>query len=383
MSTNPTTEHRTHYQPPPGRAAVREVDDGADGLFRVRMPIASTGEVRNEDDDPLTRDEIEGMAEQLDSRTVGVFIDHGRNDDVAGSRYSAIEKAGTWDAGDLEQRDGVTELVADAVLMDPKSLPDETGSLREALSRMKSQIERDIPLAASIGWQADDDAPGGVDLVEASIVGIPADPRAVGQESGAEVAARAVEAAKRTDSSTRSLPFGFRAPIEEDEPTDAERAAEALELLEHLAEFHNVDEYPKRDRRRGWSDRAAPLSAPDPTPPERIQVLEDVLEAFGSKRTPPALENRLDELTGSYTHQRAERKEVLRDLRTIRDNADEYAKPTCWIVGSRGSVEYPVGMSHAEGEERITEAVDELRDLLPGSVDDSPDPTFSFAGGGD
>lgn len=381
MSTNSTPTHRTHYQPSPGRADVREVDDSDDGLFRVRMPIASTGEVRNEGDEPLAPETIDGMAQQLDSRSVGVFIDHGRNDDVGGSRYSAVEKAGVWDAGEVEQRAGETELVADAVLMDPETLPGETGPLRQALSVLKSQIERDIPLAASIGWNEDDSKPGGVDLWEASIVGIPADPRTVSGEAGVEVAARAVEAARQTQPTDASPAFGFRAPVEADEPTDAERAAEALDLLASLAEFHDIDEFPKHDRRRSSADPNALMSAPEPTPPEHIQALKDVLEAFGSTRTPSVLEKRLDDLTGSYTHQRTDRKEVLRSLRTLRDNADEYAKPTYVIAGSRGSAMYPVGMSHAEGEERITEAIDELRDLLPGSVDESPDPTFSLKGG--
>ena len=176
MSDHDDPQYRAYHQPDPNRVEVRQTDD--DGVFRVRMPIATTGEVRNEGDEPLTREELEGMAEQINARRPSVFLDHGANPDVAGARYSAIEVNGTWEEGAVEPRaDDEFELLADARLMDPETLPESTGMLREALARIQAQAERDIPLRSSIGWRETDAAPGGVDLLEASLVGIPADPR--------------------------------------------------------------------------------------------------------------------------------------------------------------------------------------------------------------
>jgi len=199
-----TVEQYAHYEPDPGEIQLRESDDlsdvdledvdvaaGDEGLFIVRMPIASTGEVRNEGDDPLSRDEVAGMAEQINDRTPGVFLDHGQNA-VTGSRYSALGKVGEWADAELVEGDGETLLEADARLMDPETLPAATSDLREALAIVKSQVERELSLSASIGWRTDRSMPGDVDLMEASLVGIPADPRTTSQDAPAPEAARSV-----------------------------------------------------------------------------------------------------------------------------------------------------------------------------------------------
>jgi hypothetical protein len=178
MTDSDDPKHRAYHQPDPDRVELRQADD-EDGVFRVRMPIATTGDVRNQGDEPLTREELEGMAEQIESRRPSVFADHGRNPTISGSRYSVLEVNGTWEGPEVRGRevDDEAELVADARLMDPDTMPEETGMLREALARVKAQAERDIPLRSSIGWDDNESAPGGVDLMEASLVGIPADPR--------------------------------------------------------------------------------------------------------------------------------------------------------------------------------------------------------------
>lgn len=190
MTDHDDAQHRSYYQPDPDDVELREDDDDADGTFTVRMPLASTGEVRNEGDEPLTRDELDGMARQIDERSIGVFLDHGSNPDIAGSRYSAVEKVGEWRASEMHERDADddAELVADAVMMDPTTLPDESGPIREALTSIREQVKRDMTLSSSIGWRDDESFPGDVDLMEASIVGIPADPRTTSQGAGAAVA---------------------------------------------------------------------------------------------------------------------------------------------------------------------------------------------------
>lgn len=191
MTDTDEPQYRAYHRPDPDRVELREEDggDGDDGgTFRVRMPIATTGEVRNEGDDPLTREELEGMAQQIDERAVGVFGDHGANPDMAGSRYSAFEKLGEWEDPEIQSRDDgdEDELAATARMMDPETLPESTGMLREGLSRLKEQAKREMSLSSSIGWRDDDAYPGGVDLMETSIVGIGADPRTTSQAAIAQ-----------------------------------------------------------------------------------------------------------------------------------------------------------------------------------------------------
>lgn len=191
-------QHRAYHQSDPSRVTVRDTDD-EDGVFAVRMPIASTGDVRNKGDDPLTRDELDGMAQQIEERAVGVFLDHGTNRDISGSRYGATGKVGEWAASELvEGSDGEDLLEADARLMNPETLPDTTGSVREALAALKAQVERGFALSSSIGWREDDSSPGGNDLMEASIVGIGADPRTTSDGASAAMA-RAVVMGPNTE----------------------------------------------------------------------------------------------------------------------------------------------------------------------------------------
>lgn len=217
MTDTDEPQYRTYHQPQPDEVTVRASDDDDDGVFVVRMPIASSGEVRNDGDDPLSTRELEGMATQVNERSPGVFLDHGSNHAIAGSRYSAVGKVGEWRDGDLvtnqREEDGeeTALLVAEARLMDPETLPTATGPVREALAAIKSQVERDITIAASIGWRDDDASPGGVDLMEASLVGIPADPRTTSQDAAVELA-RTVEAA-REDADPEALVEQFRAVV--------------------------------------------------------------------------------------------------------------------------------------------------------------------------
>lgn len=182
MSDHDDPQYRAYHHPDADRVTVRETDE--DGTFSVRMPLASTGEVRNQGDDPLSREELDGMRQQIEEQAVGVFLDHGSNMDIGGSRYSAVGKVGEWADPDLVEGEGDTTLLeADARLMDPETLPEATGTVREALAVVKSQADRDLALSSSIGWRDDESFAGGVDLMEASIVGIPADPRTTSQDA--------------------------------------------------------------------------------------------------------------------------------------------------------------------------------------------------------
>jgi hypothetical protein len=192
--TQTEPQHRSRHDADPDRVEVRAGEDG-DGLFRVRMPVSSTTEAR--DGDTFTRDRLAGFRDQIEAGDVGVFLDHGRNVET-GSRYSALGKVGYWDSPELAERDGVTDLVADAVLADPAEMGSDVGDIREMLAWLKTQAEVGIPLSSSVGWDestGDRDVPGGADLLEISIVGIPSDPRTTTASAEPAAMARAVSAA--------------------------------------------------------------------------------------------------------------------------------------------------------------------------------------------
>jgi hypothetical protein len=193
MTTPDESAHRLHYRASGDTVTVREGDEveSEDGIFEVRMPIATTGEVRNEGDDPLTRNELNGMARQLNERAIGVFPAHGDDTMVAAGRYSPFEKLGEWSDASIDSRDEENVLMATARMPDPETLPAATGDYRQALAILKEQAKRGIAQDASIGWRDDESFPGGVDLMEASIVGIGADWRTNSNDDAAEVVARA------------------------------------------------------------------------------------------------------------------------------------------------------------------------------------------------
>jgi hypothetical protein len=192
MPDTPTDTHRPPhqrtYEATPNNVEVRQNDDN--GVFELRMPIASTGDVRNKDDPPLSRDEVDGMAQQIGDGVVSVFPDHGQTA-ISPNSYSVAEKGGEWQQADVTTRDdGDAQLLeATARLMDPDTLPDIP--IRRILGTIKELATRDMSISASIGWRDDEDAPGGVDLMEASLVGIPADKRTHSEASAGGVVARA------------------------------------------------------------------------------------------------------------------------------------------------------------------------------------------------
>jgi hypothetical protein len=232
MTTTPQSTYRTHTTPPTDKVTYRQPDNSEDGVFEVRMPIATTGEVRNQGDDPLTRSELSGMARQINDRSVGVFFDHGGTSLGGMERYSAVEKVGEWREAEVsgeQAEDGPTELVATARLMDPESLPSGVGDLRAALGSIKEQVKRDFSVSASIGWREDDSYPGGNDLMEASIVGIGADPRTTSEASEAGVVARAaVEAGADPD----ALLDAVRDAVESERPLGPEDDPDRFESFE-------------------------------------------------------------------------------------------------------------------------------------------------------
>jgi len=191
MAPTDDSAYRLNHRAAGDDVTIREDLEDDEDTFALRMPIASTGDVRNDGDEPLTRSEIDGMAQQINERQIGVFPAHGSDSKIATGRYSPFERMGDWQDGEVESRSDVDLLMATARMPDPETLPAATGDYREALAILKEQAKRGIAQDSSIGWRDDEDSPGGVDLMEASIVGIGADPRTNTGDESASVAARA------------------------------------------------------------------------------------------------------------------------------------------------------------------------------------------------
>jgi len=228
MTDTTEPEYRTRHRSAAGATRLVDPTEGADeGMMRVRMPIASTGDVRNEGDDPLTRSELRGMAKQINRGNIGVFPDHGRNMDTSGAAYSQLEKFGYWSDAEVDDEraaDGEDLLVATANMPDPETVPAATGKYRQALAVYKTQAEREVPMDASIGWRTDEDAPGGNDHMEVSIVGVGADPRTNTEQSAESgvVARAAVEAGADPDDLVRAVRDAVDTVHNLDDPAFAE-----------------------------------------------------------------------------------------------------------------------------------------------------------------
>jgi len=264
--------NRAHHHASGEHVTLREVDDQSDeGLMTIRMPIASTGEVRNEGDEPLTRDELDGMARQINDGDVGVFLAHGDSLEITDARYGQTERLGNWeDATVTDDRAEADEtfLMADARMPDPETLPDGVARYREALGILKEQAQRGIGMSASIGWREDDDAAGGNDLMEASIVGIPADPRTATQDSPAIAVARAaVDAGADPDAlvdAVREAVTGDADATSDPADTDQHEAMTDDEAPEsdaenEAADTDGSDESDERQEAPEWAERMLEL----------------------------------------------------------------------------------------------------------------------------
>ena len=187
-----TVEHRRRHTAEPGDVRV---DDDEGDFFRIRMPLASSDEAR--DGRALERSIIEGWRDQIAAEPLPLFLDHGHSG-VAEHRYGALGKVGYWEEPELVERDGALDLEADAVIADPDAIGEDAGTIREALTWLRTQAELGMPISSSAGWNEDTgdrDVPGGADLMEGSIVGIPSDPRTTTAGADAATVARAAEAA--------------------------------------------------------------------------------------------------------------------------------------------------------------------------------------------
>jgi len=286
MTTDPT--YRATTDPATDSVSVRQPAD-EDGLMDVRMPIATAGEVRNEGDTPLTQRELYGMAEQINNRAIGVFVDHGSNDVGGPTQYGTTGKLGEWVDAEVDTTASPTELVATARMMDPETLPAAARPVREVLAVIKEQVKRGLTLSASIGWQDDEDAPGGVDLWEVSLVGIPADPRTTSNDE-AVVARSVAQAAESFDMAAfvRGLREGGMRPL--GPPEDPDRFETFDQCVAALSDDPDISESDAEEICGAWENAKSEQSARatyevgdttiEITPPEpMVNAAQEALDA--------------------------------------------------------------------------------------------------------
>jgi hypothetical protein len=267
MTDTDGTAHRSlHYDAPADAVEFRDSEEveSEDGLMELRIPIASTGDVRNEGDDPLSTRELRGMAEQINTLSKGVFPEHGKGDFVEYGKYSQFEKLGYWADAELEREaasDGADLLMATARMPDPEPMPKQTGDYRQALAILKEQAVRGIPISASIGWRDDEEMPGGVDLMEASIVGIGADPR-TNTGGGEQLVARAaVEAGADPDALVETV----RDAVENDRPFGTPQAPDLWDDFEEcVADVEDWDGVDDPEAFCAWAQDQTESDADDP-----------------------------------------------------------------------------------------------------------------------
>ena len=349
----PAETNETTYSPDSDAVRVREALGEREGYFTVTLPISSDRTAR--DQDRFSQERLRGFATQINSdRTIPVFLSHGRGP-LTEERYGATGKIGRVRNADIDTRDGTTLLMADLEIADPDDLAEEgdTGDVEEALRWVRQQFRLGLG-AVSVGWNEDTgnrDVPGDAELLECSVVGLASDTEA--QQASAEpteAAVRGFEALPDGDriSWPHNMPegWGFRRH-EHDAPTDAERAEEALEALQHVREFHTQD------------DDRPPHMRRDNTPPA-LQTVDAVREAFGGQGTEAALA----ELWEGRSYRRDRRDILLDRLADLEDAVGKLSRPRSRAVRGAAVVEYALGTSRDECAGRITEAIDTLRDAL-------------------
>lgn len=353
---SPAETRTTTYSPDTGTVTVRDVETDGE-FYRVRVPISSTATAR--DGQAFSRERLEGFREQIQRRQVPVFIDHGKNDST-GNRYSALGKLGFLDEPELVTREGATELDADLAILDPDDLASDgdVGPVTEALRYVRRQAEAGM-LTTSVGWDedvGDRDIPGDAELLELSVVGLPADPRAGQASSDVPQAVRSgVEALPDRSEPTASTGADR---WQEQPPSEAERAADTLKRL-HSYREKNTPGPDAPPWRRGDEH---PMSA----------TLAELCRLFGADGGDPDVDDvreRLETLRGTTAEAQRQRTDVLARLSTVRDHREQHPRG-----GQRRSSRVD------RGTDPVVEAVDDLRELLTESEQAGRSEPFGFAG---
>jgi hypothetical protein len=244
------TKRHSRHEPSPGDVSVRSDGDaaGGDEMYSIRLPISSTAVAR--DGDAFSADRLRGFADQIEGRTVPVFLSHGRSG-LSAERYGALGKVGRVANPALEERDGVTTLDADLLIADPDSLAEsgDTGDVEAALRWVREQAKRGL-VATSVGWNEDvggRDVAGDAELLEVSIVGIASDTEAVQRSAEpSDAVERGLNGLPSPSTSRASSRTGFDALARKarddpptavrEHPTDDRTSHPEVETEEHAGE---------------------------------------------------------------------------------------------------------------------------------------------------
>lgn len=344
----------TAYNPDPDDVAVRDLQDDGQ-LYTLTAPISSDQMAR--DGMTFSREKLKAFRDQIngDGQPVPLMVDHGKSDLGGGARYSVLGRVGTVDSAELTRDGGATLLEAEMSVADPDALADEgdAGEIEAALRYLKYQAEA-MGLSFSVGWDEDSDRTEGPSLLEVSCVAIPSDVAAsTAGVKPSEAATRGFESlpARAGGEWPHNMPddWGMRGH-EPPEPTDVERAADALAQLEHVREFHTQDPMSP-----GWNRSGTP--AP-------LEAIDSVRDQLGDDDPGVDLEERIDAFDDDGYNPGQVPDELASALDEVEETAEELAQPSVKLTSSKRYVQYPFGRSRSDSRDRIRDAVNTLREVV-------------------
>lgn len=192
-----------------------EEKDGTEITF-IEVPVSSTSLDR--DGDAFSEEGLSDLKAQLDSGSVGMWLDHGLSPETNFPDYRVLEQIGGWKRGEIEENGGDDLELKGVGALRPSS--DDAAELETMLD------EGIAPVGFSVGFIIEsenerEDIPGKefeqTDLLEISAVGIPSNPDAMVSDS-AMATAKAVagtdafdgepeELARAITREARSLPY--------------------------------------------------------------------------------------------------------------------------------------------------------------------------------
>jgi hypothetical protein len=331
----------TRHDPAPDAVTVRDIEDGG-RLYRLTAPISSTATAR--DGQAFSRDRLATFRDQInaESQPVPLMVDHGKSEVGGEARYSVLGRVGTVESAELEADGDTTLLRAEMAVADPDALAEEgdAGEIEAALRYLKYQAET-MGLSFSVGWDEESGRTSGPELLEVSAVAVPSDvTSSTAAAEPSEAAVRGFNALPTREPEWPPENWGFRnSPAFEPEPTDADRATDALD---------RIADYIERNARDAETRRLRDLNKH----PIRATV-EELRRQFGHDRRTVDVADRLDALRDTDRESMRQREDALSRLRDIDAHRDE----------CRGGSVHRDARSDW-GDEPVKEAVEELRDLL-------------------
>ncbi|MDY7082492.1 MAG: hypothetical protein SXQ77_08840, partial [Halobacteria archaeon] len=92
----------------------KEENESGTEVTHIEVPVSSTAQDR--DGDAFSEEGLEDLKRQLDSGTIGMWLDHGLSPETMFPDYRTLEQIGGWKEGIIEEEDGRKFLSAKGAL---------------------------------------------------------------------------------------------------------------------------------------------------------------------------------------------------------------------------------------------------------------------------